>query len=475
MRMKKLLFVLALAVARVASAQVVETPEPFDSAGRVTVVTPSLAARLQLSPPAWRITGDYAGARLFALGDQGYVIVVERRDGTQERYAITRPDREYLRAKTSNLPPGVLEEQLGKVSAGIGAGIGEVKEQIVTAARNDAFVLNQGALAVLVYGPSFAYALSNETPGRVAAYVLGAGGTFYAATQVASNRTITPEQNALATHAALHGAAAGLGMAYAAKGNSNVQGASAFVGGIGGSLLALGIPGLRPADVAGATFGADATLLTAYLLTRASHDRAHDYPSRGEAAILAASAVAGYPLGLQYARGASYNVTPGDIGAMWTTGAVGALAAGTIAHGIVRNGNLTPGTSAYRDRHQTAVFSSAAGGFVLGAIVGDVALARRFDHTPYEAGILAASAAGGALMGAGAYSLVRPSRPSGAVGPYVAATVGSVAGIAIAEAFMPPRNDAGRQTSMRVRLDPLGLALAAARTPGQHSLLQLQF
>lgn len=469
--MKKLLFVLAFALATRASAQVVETPEPFDSAGRVTVVTPSMAARLQLSPPAWRITGDYAGARLFALGDQGYVIVVERRDGTQERYAITRPDREYLRAKTSNLPPGLLEDQLGRARAGLG----EVKEQIVTAARNDAFVLNQGVLAALVYGPSFAYALSNETPGRVAAYVLGAGGTFYAATQVARNRRITPEQNALATHAALHGAAAGLGLAYAANGNSNVQGASAFVGGIGGSLLALGIPSLRSADVAGATFGADATLITAYLLTRASHQRSHDYPSRGEAAILAGSAIVGYPLGLQYARTASYNVTAGDIGAMWTTGAVGALAAGTIAHGIVRNGNLTPGTSAYRDRHQTAVFSSAAGGFVLGAIAGDVALARRFDHTPYEAGILAASAAGGALMGAGAYSLIRPNRPSGAVGPYVAATVGSVAGIAIAEAFMPPRNDAGRQTSMRVRVDPVGLALAAARTPGQHALVQLQF
>ncbi|NUQ20597.1 MAG: hypothetical protein HOQ09_06515 [Gemmatimonadaceae bacterium] len=469
--MKKLLFVLALAIATRARAQVVETPEPFDSAGRLAVITPSLAARLQLSPPAWRITGDYVGARLFALGDQGYVIVVARRDGAQERYAITRADRDYLRTKTANLPPGLIEDQLGRVSAGLG----EVKQQIVTAARNDAFVLNQGALAVLVYGPAFAYALSNETPGRVAAYVLGAGGTFYAATQMARNRTITPEQNALATHAAIHGAAAGLGLAYAARGNSNVQGASAFVGGIGASLLALGIPKLRGADVAGATFGADATLLTAYLLTRASHQRSHDYPSRGEAAILAASALAGYPLGLQYARGASYNVTSGDIGAMWTTGAVGALAAGTIAHGIVRNGNLTPGTSAYRDRHQTAVFSSAAGGFVLGAIAGDVVLARRFDHTPYEAGILAGSAAGGALMGAGAYSLVRPNRPSGAVGPYVAATVGAVAGMAIAEAFMPQRLDAGRQTSLRLRVDPLGLALAAARTPGQHSLVQLQF
>ncbi|HEX2777856.1 MAG TPA: hypothetical protein VHM30_00040 [Gemmatimonadaceae bacterium] len=469
--MKKLLFAFALAFATRASAQVVETPEPFDSTGRVTVVTPSIAARLQLSPPAWRITGDYSGARLFALGDQGYVIVVERRDGGIERYAITRADRDYLRARTSTLPPGLLEDQLGRV----GTGLGEVKQQLVTAARTDAFVFNQGALAALVYGPAFAYALSNETPGRIAAYVLGAGGTFYAATQVARTRTITPQQNFLATHAALHGAAAGLGIAYAAKGNSNVQGASAFVGGVGGSLLGLGVRGLRDSDVAGATFGADAMLLTSYLLTRAGRERSEDFPTRGEAIVLAASTVAGYPLGLQLARGADYNVTTGDVGALWTTGLVGALAAGTIAHGVVRNGNLTPGTSRYRDRHQVAVNSAAAGGFIAGAVAGDLLLARRFDHTTYEAGILAAAAGGGALMGAGAYSLIRPSRPSGSVGPYVAATVGAVGGMAIAEAFMPPRNDAGRQSAATVRVDPLGLALAAARTPGQHSVVQISF
>src|SRR4051812_12952915 len=108
--MKRIFFALAVVFAARAGAQVVEVPEPFDSAGRVTVITPSAAARLQLSPPAWRITGDYAGARLFALGTEGYVIVVERRDGGIERYAITRPDREYLRAQTSKLPAG-FEEQ----------------------------------------------------------------------------------------------------------------------------------------------------------------------------------------------------------------------------------------------------------------------------------------------------------------------------------------------------------------------------
>ena len=472
--MKRILFVLAVAVSATATsaqAQVVEVPEAFDSAGHVTVITPPIAARLQLSPPAWRITGDYAAARLYALGAQGWVIVVERRDGAVERYAITAPDREYLRARTSTLPAG-FEEQVGRV----GAGLSTVGQQITTAARNDAFVMHQGVLAALVYGPAFAYALSNETPGRVAAYVLGAGGTFYAATQLARTRNITPEQTVFSTMTAIHGAGAALGIAYAAHGNSNVQGAAAFVGGVGGTMAALAAsPRLTEGDIAGAQFGGDALALTTYLMTRAGHDRARDYPTRGEAGALALSVIAGYPIGLQWARSASYNLTPGDVGAMWTTGAVGGLAAGTIAHAIVRNGSTPRGTSEYRDKHQTAVYSAAAGGFIAGAVAGDLLLARRFDHTPYEAGMLGFGAAGGALVGAGAYTLFHGASAKGATAPYGAATVGAVGGLALAEALMPPRDDAGRQTSMRLRVDPMGLVLAAARTPGMHSVVQVRF
>ena len=77
------LLALCLAAPRL-HAQAVETPEPFDSAGRVTVITPSLAAALELRPPAWRIAGDYVGARLYRLGDDSFVIAVERRTGTVE-------------------------------------------------------------------------------------------------------------------------------------------------------------------------------------------------------------------------------------------------------------------------------------------------------------------------------------------------------------------------------------------------------
>ena len=461
--MKRFLILLFLLVASRAGAQAVEKPEPFDSAGRVTELTPLAAAKLSLSPPAWRITGDYTAARLFSIGDQGYVIVVERRDGAVERYAITRQDREYLRVKTSVLPPGI-NEQLAKVNTGLT----EVRQQIARAAINDEFVLHQGALAVVVYGPSFAYALSNETPGRVAAYILGTAGTFYAATQITRNQPISHAENLLATHAAVHGAGVGLGLAHALGGNSNVEGALTFAGGIGGTAFALAAgPGVRESDVAGAAFGSDGALLVTYLLLRAGHDPNNDFPSKSESGILAGSVLLGYPLGLAYARNAKYNVTAGDVGALLTTGAVGGLAAGTVAHAMTRN--------SARDRHRTAVYTSAAGGFLVGAAAGDVLLVRRFDHTGGEAAVLGLGAAAGALMGAGAFTLIKPHRRNDEVAPYVIATAGAVAGLAVAEAFMPPRNDAGRQARANVRVNPLGLALAASRTPGQHSIVEITF
>ena len=465
--MKYILALLAFLLATRAGAQAVEKPEPFDSAGKVSAVTPLMAAKLSLSPPAWRITGDYTAAHLFSIGDQGYVIVVERRDGALERYAITREDREYLRAKTSTVLPG-LNEQIGAQLGKVNTGLTEARQEIVRAAINDEFVLHQGLLSVLVYGPSFAYAISDKTSGRVAAYILGAGGSFYAATQIARNQTISHPENLLATHAALHGAGIGLGLAHALGGNSNVQGLAAFAGGVGGTAFALHLgPAVKESDVAGAAFGSDGALLVSYLLLRAGHDPVKNFPTKAEAGVLAGSALVGYPLGLAYARNAKYNVTAGDVGVLLTTGAVGGLAAGTVAHAMTKTKS--------NDTHRHAVYTSAAAGFVLGAAAGDVALVRRFDHSGREAAVLAFGAGAGALMGAGAFTLVKPHRRNDEVAPYVIATFGAVAGLAVAEAFMPPSNDAGRQARANVRVNPLGLALAASRSPGQHSIVEITF
>ena len=49
--------------------------------------------------------------------------------------------------------------------------------------------MHQGVLAALVYGPAFAYALSNETPGRVAVREPPRGGTEPALTRMAAAAT----------------------------------------------------------------------------------------------------------------------------------------------------------------------------------------------------------------------------------------------------------------------------------------------
>ena len=68
--------VFVLATASAVRAQVVERPEAFDSAGQLMAITPSIAARLQLLPPAWRITGQFTEARLFATDDSTFVMVL---------------------------------------------------------------------------------------------------------------------------------------------------------------------------------------------------------------------------------------------------------------------------------------------------------------------------------------------------------------------------------------------------------------
>lgn len=73
-----------------AAAQVREQLVPFDSAGRVSVITPPLAARLGLQPPLWPVTGDYVDARLYVSGDsaRSFVLVVRRPHDVMERYPV---------------------------------------------------------------------------------------------------------------------------------------------------------------------------------------------------------------------------------------------------------------------------------------------------------------------------------------------------------------------------------------------------
>ena len=54
-------------------------------------------------------------------------------------------------------------------------------EAVAAGGARGAFIRDQTILGFTVYGPSFAYAVTNETAGRLATYLIVAGGSFFGA------------------------------------------------------------------------------------------------------------------------------------------------------------------------------------------------------------------------------------------------------------------------------------------------------
>jgi hypothetical protein len=468
------------ATAAAASAQVVESPEPFDSAGRVVAITPSIAARLQLQPPAWRITGDYRDARLFALGNEGYVIVVTRRSGVVERYSITREDREYLRVRTSTLPADLreqVEREVGRQAESLGEGMRRAGRTVSRQARN-AFVRDQLLLGLGVYGPSFAVAITDNDAAAGAAYLLAAGTTFFGALEVTRSMNVTSAMQHLSTHAAVRGGAVGGGLAYAITGrdddvvfpgggvdegdvNDDAIGAGIFLGSVGGAAAGLLLGrGIGEGEAQAAGFGSDflasATLGAFFMADADAGDR---FLSREQAAGIAVAFIAGYPLGAAYARAARYNVTAGDAYTLYISTALGVAAATPF----IIDGD--PGD-------QTVAAVLTLGGLA-GAVAGDRFLVRRFDHSRGDGWLVGLGAVAGGLMGAGLYTLINPDSDNDAI-PWALLAGGGVAGVALAERYIGADGDAGRSAS-RFRFTPGGLGLAAAGVHGRHPVLSFTF
>jgi hypothetical protein len=158
-----------LLTARAADAQVRERPVAFDSAARVTVITPPLAARLGLAAPVWPVSGDFLEARLYAVGDSagGYVIVVRRQREVLDRYmidAVQRAElagavaRGMLLARTTDRPDSM--------------------PTFVSEPVRGQFVAGQTALGALLFGPATA-AMTDDAAAGTAAYLLVAGGAFF--------------------------------------------------------------------------------------------------------------------------------------------------------------------------------------------------------------------------------------------------------------------------------------------------------
>ena len=444
---------LLLPLAR-AHAQIVERPVPFDSAGLVPVMTPYIAQRAALRAPWWPVSGDFTEARIYTANDSTYVLAVGRRTGVVERYALSPADRDAIRAIVSRLPRDVITAR--------------------NEARN-AFVKNQTILGLVAYGPAFSIAIADNGAGATAGYLVVAGGTFFAASEISRRTFISRAQSDLAFNMGHNGTLAGWATMYVLSGRRRAQAAGAFVGGLAGTALGLGTArNMTEADAVGSAFGSDIGALIGWGTAEFIRGKETCTPNpdpllppackrglsdRAEVTMILASGIVGYPLGLLYPRNARYHVTPGDIQTLWSSTLLGMATSGALFLGERSSGR--------------AVAASLTTGGVLGIVAGDRFLVQRYDHSRADGGRVFLGTVAGGLMGAGVATLTNTNNPD----PHLVlglAAAGGLAGIIVTERYLDAAPDAG-QPRFRVTFNPASIALLAARTPGNHSLLNVRF
>jgi hypothetical protein len=380
------------------------------------------------------------------------VLAVGRRTGVVERYTISAVDRDAIRAIVSRLPRDVIT------------------------ARNEArnsFVKNQTLLGIAAYGPAFSLSIADNGAGAAAGYFVVAGGTFFAASEISRRMFISRAQSDLAFNMGHNGTLAGWVTMYVLNASKRPQAAAAFIGGLTGTALGLSIArGMTEADAVGAAFGSDMGALIGWGTAEAIRGKetcivtgggpppqcSRSLSSRTEVAMILGSGIIGYPLGILYPRNARYHVTPGDIETLWGTTLLGMATAGTFL------GDKSSG--------RTRAASLTTGG-VLGMIAGDRFLVQGFDHSRTDGSRVVLGTVAGGLMGAGIATLTNTTNPD----PHFVlglAALGGLTGIIVTERYLDPPSDAGAPR-FRVTFNPASIALLAARTPGNHSLLNVRF
>jgi hypothetical protein len=343
----------------------------------------------------------------------------------------------------------------------------ESANDIVSEPAGNAFARRQTLLAAAIYAP-LAASLADDGSVAGALYLLVTGGTFFASYAATQSMPFTRAQSALAADLGLAAGANGFLVGYAATGGTDkgvraVTFGSALVGTIAGATLG---QSLSDAEAHGAYLGIESS--SAAVVAASSGFGRLD---RGTAAAVAAAAPIGYLLGVQYPRHVGYHVTAGDVEAVGTGGLIGTLAAGAL---VSRTDNAS--------HRQIGGF--LAPGFLVGALVGDRAFARRLDLTEAQAGILNIGAGAGALLGAALPVIGGSHDVSVTLG---AAAVGAVLGAgAIAGTFQSPamsgpagasrfRSSPSGETGPRFSLGSSSLVAALLGVPGRHMLARLTF
>lgn len=456
------------------SAQVRERPVPFDSAGRINVITAPLAARLGLSAPLWPVTGDYVDARLYAVDDvsSSFVLVVRRQREVLDRYAMDASARGQLAAIVTR----------GSVLAA-GTTTPDAAPTFISEPVRGSFVLNQTLLGGIVFGPAAAYLVGDNGGGAAAfaTYLAVTGGTFFTAASLTQSTTVSRAQNHLSWHSARRGAIAANLALYALAGggrDDKVVALSLLAGGIIGDVVGfqVGKP-MTDAEAHGTSHGSTVTaaLMGGLAGTAGLYDDfdgLSDTRSRTAAALVVGAGAIGYPLGLRYVRSVPYRVTAGDVGTLVPAELLALTALGTM---IPEN--------AWSDNPKV-VSGLLTAGFLGGAILGDRFLVRPFDHTEAEARLLMYGTAAGALVGV-AIPVLADARTSNVY--WGGITVGGLIGAALTTNFMKPASanlgvgslPKGANGIARSRVDvrfiPEGAVLASMKQRGAHPLLAITF
>ena len=443
-------------------AQVRERPVSFDSAGRVLVITPPLAARLGLGAPVWPVTGDYLDARLYAVEDSARtsVLVARRQREILDRYALTPVQRAELSAAVDR-----------GVAAQLAAGGPDSLATHISEPVRGWFVTNQSILGVALFGPSAA-ALAGNAAGGTAAYLAVAGGTFFFAADHARRASISAAENHLAWHGALHGAAAAMLTAYSLGGDNPDEKLVAGVllaGGVIGDVAGYHFAGpMTDAEAHGVSHGALLTAGVGVGSLVASGMWREESSRRIATALVVGAGAVGYPLGLRYARRTKYRVTAGDVGTLIVGELLGASAVATFI----------PQSS---DDEQ-AIAGLLTAGVVAGAIGADRLLARPFDYGDAESRLLQLGTVAGAVVGLVVPVLAESDSPALIFGP---ATLGGILGAIVTHNLIEPahanarvsRRTGARATPSRftMRFTPQNLVLAGSGREGLYPVLNVAF
>jgi hypothetical protein len=475
------------------AAQGVETPVAFDQNGRLKEITPGLADRMGLRAPSWPVQGEYKRATVARLEGGGYVLIVQRPDGAFERTPLSADQFDAVRlevsarvetltrnnamptprAETPTLATAVpTEANAAPVAATppVATPRAPMPPRLVGAAIDPgSFVNTQAGIGAFVFAP-LAWIAVDDKAFSPSASLLTIGVTYLAAVNAVNTDRFTAVQRDLGRDGALFGGLMGWALSHS-TGTTSHRGKAwpALLGAVGGDVAGVMLgANATDAEASGARIGALAGGIAAATFVGGIGGLVQNGQLRRNAvALLALGATAGVPLGMAYVGHAPYTITRGDLASFATTATLGAIAGGAVA-------------SSRGARTGDRIALSLGVGAGLGAIAGDLAIARPFDLTVSQAGTVLGGAGAGATVAVLPY-LLSGSRntttvlTSIAIGGVVGAWGGLVIARPSAGAQRVGMGVSGRDSGWSLSVDPMGALYAAAGMKGTFPIASLTF